>query len=1159
VGWVGNDTVCGGDGNDLLYGDGTPTDPIPTTPTVPLPTDSVVYGQAANVLVEPSNLSCDETDLAKVIQGGNTGITIQSARYIGSTNAISLFSSIDLGGSGEFTLGSGMLLTSGDGTPGSTNTSTGYSQVNNQPGDSKLDEYAKAAFSGAGNTHDASILEFTFTTVAGSANVSLDLMFGSDEYPEYSNSSFVDIAAVEVDGVNYALFNGDATQPLSVIDKNLKLGNFFDNKDGVLNIEYDGVSSPLRITGTLKGDVTEHTVRIAIADTGDSILDSGIFVSNLQIQDASAVTGIAVLKRFDDLVTGGKGNDTLYGGLGNDQLSGDAGVDSMIGGVGDDTYTLDVLADVIVENAGEGTDTVNAGFTYTLAANLENLILTGSANFGGTGNAADNVLTGNSGNNALRGLGGNDSLDGASGADSLFGGNGTDTLAGGIGNDTLDGGTGADVMAGGKGNDTYLYDDTGDTVTEVEDEGADTVQASVAYTLADHVENLTLTGTANINGAGNALNNAVTGNSGDNWLNGGLGNDTLDGGAGADSLVGGAGDDAYLVDNAGDLVTELASEGTDSVFASVSYALTGDVENLTLSGTANVNASGNALANLLVGNSGNNTLDGLAGADTMQGGAGNDSYLVDDAGDVITEGAGQGTDTVHAAFAYTLSANLEYLVLTGTADINATGNASANSLTGNGGANVLDGLAGADTMAGGAGDDAYLVDNAGDVVTEGADAGTDEVRASVSHSLGNNLENLTLTGGAAITGTGNALDNVLTGNGAASTLAGGAGDDSYVLGAAGNVISEGAGAGTDLVIASFSHTLTANVENLTLSGGGAVNGTGNGVANLITGNTGNNVLDGAGGTDTVSYAFATTQVVVNLSDTAQQNTRAGGLDTLSNFENVIGGEGNDHFIGTAGANRLDGGAGDDTLQGGAGNDTYVVDSLLDVTAELKSAGTDTVESGVDWRLGSSLENLTLTGAADIDGTGNDATTGGTGNNLIIGNGGANVLVGFGGNDTLQGGDGDDVLVGDGLAVANVSSGAGGADTLTGGAGRDYFVFDKLTSVDTITDFTIADDILALEDTVFTSLPRVAPVDALKSNIISNLCEHLDWTFDPSECVPCDRFSIGAAAVDADDRLIYNSTTGALYYDMDGTGASAQVQIAQLSAGLMLTAANFTLI
>jgi Ca2+-binding RTX toxin-like protein len=210
-----------------------------------------------------------------------------------------------------------------------------------------------------------------------------------------------------------------------------------------------------------------------------------------------------------------------------------------------------------------------------------------------------------------------DEISAGAGNDQLYGLRGDDVLYGGDGNDMLNGGIGADVMAGGAGNDTYYVDIAGDAVVEADNAGTDQVFSPIGYTLSQFVENLTLNGTANLNMNGNALSNTLVGNSGNN---------IIDGMAGADVMIGGAGNDTYRVDNSSDSEVEADNGGTDQVFSSVSYVLRPFVENLTLTGTANLNTNGNALDNKLFGNAGNNVFDGMAGADVMVGNGGSDTF-----------------------------------------------------------------------------------------------------------------------------------------------------------------------------------------------------------------------------------------------------------------------------------------------------------------------------------------------------------------------------------------------------------------------------------------------------------------------------------------------------------------------------------------------------
>ena len=366
----------------------------------------------------------------------------------------------------------------------------------------------------------------------------------------------------------------------------------------------------------------------------------------------------------------------------------------------------------------------------------------------------------------------------------------------------------------------------------------------------------------------------LLGYEGDDEIKGDSGNDTLDGGTGADSMNGGLGNDIYVVDSTGDVVTEGRNAGTDNVQSSITYTLGANLENLILTGSAAIDGTGNTLNNTITGNTAANTLNGGVGADTMAGGLGNDIYVVDNSRDLVVEVENQGTDTIQSSITYQLGVNIENLILTGTKNINGTGNSAANTLTGNSANNILDGAEGTDIMIGGLGNDTYVVDNASDVTTELASEGTDTVQSSVTHTLGANLENLILNGTSSINGIGNDLDNTITGNSNNSTLNGGAGNDSLIgnkgddtlIGGLGNDVLKGGEGndiyyvdsigdtiadtkGTDQVISSINWNLGSNLENLTLTETDALTGIGNTLNNIIVGNSGNNVLDGLGGTD----------------------------------------------------------------------------------------------------------------------------------------------------------------------------------------------------------------------------------------------------------------------------------------------------------------------
>jgi Ca2+-binding RTX toxin-like protein len=539
----------------------------------------------------------------------------------------------------------------------------------------------------------------------------------------------------------------------------------------------------------------------------------------------------------------------------------------------------------------------------------------------------------------------------------------------------------------------------------------------------------------NDNMQGTAGNDSLYGSSGNDTIRGLAGEDVLYGGGGADTLFGGSGNDTYIVD-AQDTLFELANEGVDTVQAGISHILVNDIENLVLTGSDHINATGNGGSNTLFGNSGNNVFNGAGGFDYVSYGLSANGVTVDLSLN-FAQFTGQGSDTF---------VSIEGVIGTDAAD-SLTGNALANFLAGgagidvlNGGAgnDVLNGGAGNDTMTGGEGSDIYYVDSASDVTTETnavvATGGDDTIYSELAaYTLGTNLENLRLLATGAANGTGNALNNVI------------------YAGAGNNVLNGGAGVDT----ASYAYATAGVTANLTATTAQATGGS---------------------GSDTL-LAFESL--------------------TGSNFNDVLtGNAGANVLSGLAGNDVLNGAAGNDTLVGGDGADTYYVDSAGDVVSEtnavLASGGNDTVYSYLgSYALGANVENLRLlaTGAANGTGNGlNNLIYAGAGNNVL--NGGAGVdtasyayatagvtanlaattaqatggsgsdtllafenLTGSSFNDALTGNAGANVL--SGLAGNDVLNGAAGNDTLVGGDGSDIYFVDSAGDVVSETNAVLA--------------------------------------------------------------------------------------------------------
>jgi Ca2+-binding RTX toxin-like protein len=767
----------------------------------------------------------------------------------------------------------------------------------------------------------------------------------------------------DIDGTNTFIGGQGNDTIVGGVDSYVEGGDGIDN----LTLNYSGQNA-----ASIDLDSNGGGLGVGLDDTVISLIESFTFIGSEGNDSINAS-----LTSYANSLSGNGGSDTLKGGSINDSLAGGADNDYLIGGAGSDNLSGDDGDDTIYGGSGDD------------ANNRDGVIFSIGGLFGGDGN---DVIYGEDGRDYVRGGDGNDIIYGGSGDDArfyfdesfpipagLFGGNGNDviygdagndslsgdenndTLDGGSGDDTLDGGAGEDYLVGGIGNDFYTIGATTDVVLELFNEGIDTVQSSISYSLGNNIEKLVLSGDA-LNGIGNTLANSITGNEFANILTGGDGDDTLFGKDGIDSLNGDDGNDTLYGGNdndtlKGDTGNDYLSgdEGNDYLYGDEGNdTLIGGTGDDTLnSGIGNDSLNGGAGNDILVGGSDNDGLDILAG------GVGDDNYGVYSSDTVVVEGVGSGADTIWTEVNQILGANIENLYLVGS--INGTGNNDNNFIAGYGaGDNFISGLGGNDTLVGGDGND---------TINGGAD------NDFLIGSAGNDV----------LEGSG---DNV-----GLDTFAGGAGDDVYGVYSLGTVIVEDAVAGTDTVWTTVNQTLSANIENLYLVG--ATNGIGNNDNNLIIGyQAGDNVISGLGGNDTLDGGD--------------------GNDTLN------GGTGNDYLIGGAGNDVLaDSGdtVGLDTFVGGAGDDIYGIYSSGTVIIEDAIVGIDTVWTNVNQTLSANIENLYLVGA--VNGTGN------SGNNIIVGyEAGDNSISGLDGNDLLDGGDGQDSLNGgDGSDTLSGGSGA----------------------------------------------------------------------------------------------------------------------------------------
>jgi Ca2+-binding RTX toxin-like protein len=836
-----------------------------------------------------------------------------------------------------------------------------------------------------------------------------------------------------------------------------------------------------------------------VDDLGDTVSDSSgtdeirTALASYTIGPSSGVENLTGLASTGQSLTGSSGNNLITGGDGNDLLDGGAGVDTLRGGKGDDTYYVDNRQDFAVENAGEGYDTVFvSSSSFTLSPNIEAMTGTSAAGQNLLDNSLDNVVTGAGGADIIRLTFG--------GADKAFGNGGNDVIYFNTqmtSADEVDGGAGSDTVALQGSNYSGIYFPGGLTLganllvnvetlllmtnTDTRYGGSDitgnaynliSVDSNVAAGTQLFVdgsalafyENLVFNGSAETDGTfkvtGGAAADTITGGAGADLLTGGSGDDTLDGGAGADTLTGGSGNDAYVVDSVSDTVTELAGGGADEIrTALAAYTLTAaNVETLRGTSASGQSLTAGAAGQTIIGGTGADTLDDGGFAATLKGGLGDDVYAVHAAAAGIVENGGEGTDTVRSYVAsYALGANLENLVGMLSTGQTLTGNASANAIAGGSGDDRLDGGAGADTMTGGLGDDTYVVDNAGDVVTENAGEGTDTVETNLAaYTLADNVEKLTGTSAAGQALTGNSAANTLTGGSGNDTLVGGAGNDTLIGGLGTDTASYATGgaitvsvssAGTGQVVVGPSDTDTfSSVERIV---GSAFSDS------FSNDSAGGMTFVGGDGNDTY-YLFGAGDTVVEAAGGGGDKvvTNAAAYTLAANVENLTGtlATGQD-LRGNAGDNEILGAGGDDVIRlqdggrdhgsGGAGNDSLYFGGALD--------SLDLAEGGLGYDLvllQGNYANLTIgANLSGIDGlelmSRTDARYGGAGatpTSYVIASSGVQTASQF------FFVDGRNLLANETLSFdATAETGAGfwveggaGADTLRGGLLDDHF-------------------------------------------------------------------------------------------------------------------------
>jgi Ca2+-binding RTX toxin-like protein len=866
-------------------------------------------------------------------------------------------------------------------------------------------------------------------------------------------------------------------------------------------------------TNTLIGNAGDHTL---VAGTGNDTLIAGSGLASLVGGTTATSNDLFIVNNYNDTVSVGSthGNDTIQSSAnyslspnvttlvltGNASLSAtgngladmiiaNAGGDvltaisttaatTLVGGAGNDLFIVNNTNDKVSVGTSQGSDTIQSSATYTLPANVDTLVLTGTTTMVGAGN--------------------NDT------SNTLYGSDGAHTLIAGTGSDTLIAGSGAGVasLVGGAGNDLFIVKHGNDTVSVGAVHGNDTIQSLVNYTLPTGVDTLILSGSGPLQGNGNSdTNNTLIGSSGNHTLTAGTGNDTLIAGSGAATLIGGntsLSNDLFVVNSATDVIALGTAHGNDTVQSSVSYALQSGVDTLMLIGSDSLSGTGNNDAtNVLIANNGSTTLTAGNFNDTLISGTGfdvlvggtvagsNDVFVVNNSGDVVQVGATHGTDTVQSSVSFVVPENVQYLTLTGPS-LEAIGNDQSNVITATSGNNILIAGTGLATLTGGTGSDTFIVNNASDVVSVGAVHGTDTVYSSASFTVPTNVQSFVLTA-AGTSVTGGTTAAVITETGGNATLKSATANDTLVAGAGDDSLV--AGSGADLLIGGIGNdTLTAGSGTATLQGGSGPTTyslpTTFGTAIVVPGSNATQTIQFAAGTTSnlqAAVALLNGAPVLKITDSASPSGSVYVMGALTNALNmqvkagattttlsqligtapstVVGVNGASLIFNTATGATLAGGSSADTISAWGNNDTL-------------RAGTGANQI---YAFGTTDSVVGNTGSATLAGFGSgDTLVGGTGNTLFVVNGGQTVTVGGGyGNDTVQSSatyslpTGVDTLIltgnstavgtGNGDAAGNVLVANSGADTLkagsasavttlVGGSGTDLFVVNNRNDV-----------------------------------------------------------------------------------------------------------------